>query len=104
MSFVRITLSRPRPEVRAEVEQHFQDLISSSARLPGFVAGYVLVSPDLSAEVGRVTIWDSQASANHAANDPHIMAVHAELNFDDRGTTQDWNLDSTFAITRPAGG
>lgn len=101
MSFVRITLTRPRPEVRAEVEGHYRELISATSKFPGFIAGYMLVSPDLSGEVGRVTIWESQELANHAANDAHIMALHAELNFDDRGTTQDWNLDSPFSIPAP---
>jgi len=98
MSFVRITLTRPRPEVKAEVEQHYRDLISATSGMPGFIAGYMLVSPDISGEVGRVTIWQSQTLANQAANDPHVMSLHAELNFDDRGTTQDWDLDSPFSI------
>lgn len=103
MLFVRISIMRPRPEVRAEVLAHFQELITASSRLPGFVRGYVLNSSDSSGEVGRVSVWESQEVANRAANDAHIMAVHSELMLDDRGTMQDWNLDAPFFLEHSGG-
>ncbi|HLZ68482.1 MAG TPA: antibiotic biosynthesis monooxygenase [Dehalococcoidia bacterium] len=103
MPFVRITLTHPRSEVKAEVEAHFRDLIATTAKLPGFIAGYVLVSPNLSGEVGRVTFWESHEHANRAANDPHVMAVQAEVKFDDSGEQLDWDLDSPFFIGSGSG-
>lgn len=98
MPFVRITLTRPREEVKAEIEAHFRELIATTSKLPGFLAGYVLVSPNLSGEVGRVTFWESHEHANRAANDPHVMSIQAEVKFDDYGTQQDWDLDSPFFL------
>ena len=98
MLFARISIMRPRPEVRAEVLQHFKDLIDASSKLEGFVRGYVLDSPDLSGEVGRVTLWASHELANHAANDARIMALHSELMLDDRGTLLDWDLNAPYYI------
>lgn len=94
MPFVRITITRPRPEVRNRVRDAFADLLTTSSKLPGYLGGYVLESADSSGEVGRVTIWESQSAANTAASDPHVLAVHSELLFDDRGTLQDWDLNA----------
>jgi quinol monooxygenase YgiN len=98
MQFVRITLTRPRPEVKAEVVQLFEELIRATSKEPGYTAGCVLVSHDQTGQVGRVTIWESQELANQEANREHVMAIHAELNFDDRGTLQDWDLESPFSV------
>lgn len=101
MPFVRITIARPRPELRARVRDNFRDLLATSAKLPGYLGGYVLESPDSSGEVGRVTIWESHGAANAAANDPHVLAVHSELLFDDRGALQDWDLEGAAVEPSP---
>ncbi|MHB8575985.1 MAG: antibiotic biosynthesis monooxygenase [Dehalococcoidia bacterium] len=102
MAFVRISIMRPRPEMREHVRSHYQALIDATSKLPGFVRGYVLESSDLSGEVGRVTIWRSQVEANRAANDPRVLSIHSELMLDDRGTMQDWDLNATYTIDAPA--
>ncbi len=101
MPFVRITIARPRPELRARVRDSFHDLLTTSAKFPGYLGGYVLESADASGEVGRVTIWESQSAANAAASDPHVLAVHSELLFDDRGTLQDWDLEGAAVEPSP---
>jgi quinol monooxygenase YgiN len=102
MPFVRITMARPRPEVRNRVRDNFRELLATSAKHPGYLGGYVLESTDPAGEVGRVTIWESQSAANAAASDPHVLAVHSELRFDDRGTLQDWNLEGTEIEPSPS--
>jgi heme-degrading monooxygenase HmoA len=98
MPFVRISVTYPRADVRDEVRRHFEELIHQSQTLPGFVSGYVLVSTDAAGGMGRVTIWDSHASANHAANDPRIMATHAKLHFDTDGQIQEFDMDAPLAV------
>jgi len=100
MPFVRITLARPQVDLREQMREHFQELIQATSTMPGFIAGYVLTSTGQAGEVGRVTIWDSQTSANHAANDARVMVIHSKLMLEDRGTLQDWDMDSPFEINR----
>jgi hypothetical protein len=84
--------------VRERVRQNFIDLLTTTSSMPGYIAGYLLESQAASAEIGRVTIWESHDSADAAANDPHVMAVHSALMLDDRGTTLDWGLDAPVVV------
>lgn len=102
MPFVRITIARPTLELRDRVRDTFRDLLTTSAKLPGYVGGYLLESPDASGAVGRVTIWASHELADAAANDQRILAVHSELLFDNRGTLQDWDLDGAAIEPSPS--
>jgi quinol monooxygenase YgiN len=89
MSYMRITVAHARPERRVEVEQHYRELVQHVRTLPGCLGAYVLVAQDDSGEVGRLSIWEDETAANHAANDPHAMALHAELMFDASGNIWD---------------
>jgi quinol monooxygenase YgiN len=102
MPFVRISVTYPRADVREEVRRHFEELIHRSQTLPGFLAGYVLVSADATGGLGRVSIWESHAAANHAANDTTIMATHAKLNFDTDGQIQEYDMDAPVVVTGAA--
>lgn len=82
MPFIRLTMASPRPERRAEVRRHYEELVAHVAGLPGCLGGWVLEPSDDTAEVGRLTMWETEADAHHAANDPHALALHAELHFD----------------------
>jgi quinol monooxygenase YgiN len=99
MPYIRLTLVHPRPERRAEVRRHYEELIAYVRTLPGCLAGYVIEPHDESGEVGRISIWESAEAAHHAANDPHALALHAELHFDVQGSL--W--DRSFDATEPAG-
>ena len=94
MAYMRLTLARPRPERRAEVKRHYEDLVAYVLTLPGCLGGYVVEAHDESGEIGRVSIWESTEAANHAANDPHAMALHAELHFDLQGSLWDRSFDA----------
>jgi hypothetical protein len=74
--FVRLSLSKPAAQSRQEalgIEDH---LLAHFSTLPGFVEGYRLENPDY---IGRVTLWDSQSAADHAAGDSHTMASRSRL-------------------------
>lgn len=93
MPYIRLTLVRPRPERMEEVRRHYEELVAHVAKLPGFVAGWVVVPHDDSGEIGRMTMWSSQEEANRAANDPHALSLHAELEFDVFGNLWDRSFD-----------
>jgi quinol monooxygenase YgiN len=95
MPYVRLTLNQPRPEVRAEVVRHYRELVNYVKTLPGCLDAFVLESHDETAEVGRLSMWESEEAANHAANDPHAMSLHAELLFDSQGQVWDRSFEAT---------
>jgi quinol monooxygenase YgiN len=98
MAFVRITIARPRPEVRVDVQQYFRELIEATSSMPGFVRAYLVESGGASGEVGRVTIWESQELANRAAHDGRVMAIHSRLVPDNPEHIRDWDLQATMVV------
>ena len=94
MAYIRLTLARPRPDVREEVRRHYDDLVRHVLTLPGCLAAYVIEAHDESGEIGRISIWESTDAANRAANDPHAMSLHAELHFDVQGSLSDRSFEA----------
>ena len=78
MSYIRLTLASPPPDRRAVVHQCSTDIVASAATLPGFVLGWVVVPSQGVDDVGRLTVWQTAAAAHHAANGPHLLALHAQ--------------------------
>ena len=78
MSYVRVSLMQPRPGHDSGVNELLTELADSFAQQPGFIEGYQLHSKD--ALLGRVTVWESEASADHAAQSTHVLALRSRLN------------------------
>jgi quinol monooxygenase YgiN len=97
MPYIRLTLARPRPERMQEVRRHYEDLVAHLATLPGFITGWVVEPEPSAGEIGRLSVWETPEDAHRAANDPHAMALHAELEFDLGGNL--W--DRSFAAYGP---
>ena len=95
MSYIRLTLATPPPERLAQVRQCYEELVAYVATLPGFVTGWVVASGYGDREVGRLTVWQSEAAAHRAANDPHAMALHAQLQFAASGQLWDRSFNTT---------
>lgn len=76
MAYVRISISTPKQGGRTRALEIEDALLEYHKAQPGFQAAYKLVSPT---RVGRLSIWDSEASADHAANSEHVLALRAEL-------------------------
>ena len=102
MPYIRVTLAKPRPERVAEVRRHYEEIVRHTSTLPGFISGWVLLPHDTSGEVGRMTMWQSQADANNAANDAHTLSLHAEVQFDVFGDMWDRSFDG-YVPERVAG-
>ena len=97
MPYMRLTLAHPQPDRRAEVLQHYEELVTFVMTLPGCLGGYVLEAKDQSGEVGRISLWENAEAAHQAANTPHAMSLHAELHFDVQGSL--W--DRSFEVHSP---
>jgi hypothetical protein len=97
---MRVSLAKPRPERLAEVRRHYEELVSYLSKFPGFIEGWVIDSSAGEGETGRMTMWQTEADADHAANDPHVLALQSELRFDLMG--QPW--DRAFESHKPVAG
>src|SRR4051812_11266336 len=76
MSYIRLTMATP-PEARvAEIRQQYEQLLSYLAQQPGFLTGWVVAGHG-EGEIGRLSVWDSEAAANRAATDSYVLALHA---------------------------
>ena len=80
MPWVRVSLMKPKAGRQAEVDQLLTELADYFAEQDGFVEGYILHAKD--GLVGRVTIWETEASADHSAQSNHVLAVRSRLNPD----------------------
>lgn len=74
--FVRLSLSKPRSESRAEALEIEDHLLGHFTELTGFVTGYRLENSEY---IGRVTVWEDQDAADRAALDEHMMASRSRL-------------------------
>ncbi len=96
--FVRLSLSKPRPEVREEALTIEDHLLSHFMELAGFITGYKLEGAEY---VGRVTVWEHQAAADEAASDSHTMASRSRLIELQLQTEQD-TLELSFEGSLPS--
>ncbi|HEY8489908.1 MAG TPA: antibiotic biosynthesis monooxygenase [Dehalococcoidia bacterium] len=80
MPYIRVSLMRPQVGREEEVERLLTDLLRFFQGQKGFIAGWRVSALDRSGEVGRITVWESEEDADHAANQQHVMAVRSELN------------------------
>lgn len=79
MPYIRVSVVRPR---KGE-EQRTEDLVRRIAKLAGEAEGalesYILRPHDDSGEIARITIYESEEAAEHAAVDDTLMALRSEL-------------------------
>lgn len=77
--YLRLSLMRAKPGEEAHVSEILDELIRFYSTRSGYVEGYTLVESDPGQEVGRLTLWRSEADAEHVASMDHVMALRAEL-------------------------
>ena len=103
MAYIRLSLATSLPDRRAEIRQYYQELVAYASSLPGFVTGWVVTGSG-DGEIGRLTVWESEAAANRAANDPHLMALHAQIQFAVSGKLWDRSFETDPSRTDGAAG
>ena len=103
MAYVRLSLATSPPDRRAEVRQYYQELVAYASSLPGFVTGWVVAGSG-DAEIGRLAVWETESAAHRAANDPHLMALHAQVQFAVSGNLWDRSFETDPSQTDGATG
>lgn len=98
MYFVRVSLLVPSGRSAEEISGIQRDLLAFHAEQPGFVDGYYLEAADESGVVGRITVWESEEEAHHAASHDHVMAHRSSL----LQLAQESIVAQGFAATRVA--
>jgi heme-degrading monooxygenase HmoA len=79
MYYVRLSLLKPRPGHEADVAAMMDDLVGFYRSQRGFVTGYKLTAADETGDIGRVTVWRSEADADEAAQTTHVLSRRSEL-------------------------
>ena len=79
MYYIRMSLMRPRAGYEAQVASIMDDLVTHYSKQPGYVLGYKLLAADEDGDVGRVTVWISQQTADAVAQSGHVLSVRSEL-------------------------
>lgn len=101
LASVRRTLAKPRPALRAAVGRHYRALVASVRTLPGGLGAEVSETEDGSGEFGRSSTWERADAADHAATDPHALAMHAALHNDRQGVCWDHSFKTGVSTARP---
>ena len=79
MYYVRLSLMTAKPGHEADVATMIDDLVTFYRQQPGFVTGYKLIAADATGDIGRVTVWRSEADADEAARTDHVLSRRADL-------------------------
>jgi hypothetical protein len=77
--YVRMSLVKAKPGNEAAVAMIEDDLMAFFAKQPGYIHGYQIFAGDSEGRVGRLTLWESDHAADHAAQTPHVLAQRSEL-------------------------
>ena len=80
MASVRLSLMAPKHGQEKHVESLLGELINVLRGLDGFITAYRLAPDrhDQHGRVGRVTVWESEEAANHAAAQERVFALEAK--------------------------
>jgi quinol monooxygenase YgiN len=79
MSYIRLSIIRPRKGEEARVEDLMRQLSDAVAKTEGCSESYVLKPHDGSGDIARIAIYENEDDAERAANTSHIMALRSEL-------------------------
>lgn len=79
MSYLRISIMEPKRGAAPEVEQINRDLVDFYRQQKNCIECYLIVAADQSGEIGRVSLWESKAAADGAANAQHSLALRSRL-------------------------
>lgn len=80
MLYIRISLMKPKRGQEREVASMMDDLVAFYREQDGFVDGFKLMAADEMGDIGRVTVWKSEAAADATAQMEHVLSVRSRLN------------------------
>ncbi len=76
---VRTSIEEILPGHMPDAERIVDSLKEHLAKQKGFILGYRFDLPEAPYSIGRVSMWESDASANDAARHDHVMALRSQL-------------------------
>ncbi|MDP2949485.1 MAG: hypothetical protein Q8P22_08095 [Chloroflexota bacterium] len=79
MPYLRLSLMKPMAGHEDEVEGINRELVQINQGDPGCLASYLIAAMDGSAEVGRASVWASEADADRVANEPRPLSLRSQL-------------------------
>ncbi|MEX0782260.1 MAG: antibiotic biosynthesis monooxygenase [Dehalococcoidia bacterium] len=79
MTYVRLTIARPRHGEEARFEAIMQRLTEVTAQQPGCEATYMMKPDDGSGDIARISFYGDNHQADAAAQSATIMALRSEL-------------------------
>lgn len=79
MPYVRISLMKPKASREAEVADLNRRLIAFYRQQKGCLVCHFFRAVDGSGEVGRVSLWESEATADQAARSHRSMSLRSQL-------------------------
>ena len=79
MPYIRISLMRPLTGKEAAVLDLNAQLVAFYRQQEGCLQSHVIKATDGSPEVGRVSLWESEAAADRAATLDRSMALRSRL-------------------------
>ncbi len=97
--YVSLSLMKPKPNEEKLVAGLMDNLLEFFARQPGYERGYALLEGETQGRVGRITLWESEEQADHAANTQHVLTVRAEIM---QRIEEDSHVERSFTAIDPA--
>ena len=79
MRYVRISLMKPLSGRQSEARRLNERLAALYASLEGCLESHALTAADGSADLGRVSLWESAEAADRAANHEDSLALRSRL-------------------------
>lgn len=77
--YVRLSLVNAKAGQEDAVEKIEDELMAFFAQQPGYIHGYHIVGGDSDGRVGRLTLWESDAAADQAAQTAYVLARRSEV-------------------------
>lgn len=79
MTYVRISIARPRRGEEQRLEEVMRRLATFAGQQPGCLQSYVLKPNDGSGEIARLAIYENEEAAEQAASSQTVMALRSEM-------------------------
>lgn len=81
MAFIRLSLMTPKPGQGDAAEKLVDELVQLYQDRQGFIGAYRLQASGQAAsgQLGRISIWESEADANRMASEERDIALQSRL-------------------------
>ena len=79
MLYIRLSLMKAKPGRESDVAALMDRLVTYYKQQDGFVDGYKLKAADETGDIGRVTVWKSEETADLVAQSNHVLALRSDL-------------------------